>query len=164
MVLLCSKWYEVMPGDPWDDLQQQIAAGTVLGEWPAARDGWGEWSKKLETVFLVAIPSEEHRDAGRLVPGREDIYIIPESSCEPGMGSDTNWYYTNQNIKAMLILKAPVDGGSRVQPLDEESSLRLKCSSSYDQHGGMEQVRMEVEGTTRMSDKLDTTHGFPPRV
>ena len=53
-----SKWYEVMPGEPWSDLEDQIKTGKVKGSWPAARDEWGSWSSKLETVFLVAVPSE----------------------------------------------------------------------------------------------------------
>ena len=47
-------WQEVMP-----NLEALIKGGTVQGEWPAARDDWGTYRSKLETVLLVAIPSEE---------------------------------------------------------------------------------------------------------
>ena len=50
----CSKWYEVMPGRPWDNLQELIEAKKVQGEWPMARDHWGSYRNKLETVRVHA--------------------------------------------------------------------------------------------------------------
>lgn len=78
-----SKWYEVMIGDPWPDLEQKIASGEVKGAWPAAHDHWGSWSSKLETVFLVAVPSEANRNPARILPGRSDVYIIPRAGTLP---------------------------------------------------------------------------------
>ena len=62
-----------MSGDPWPDLEQKIASGEVKGSWPAARDHWGAWGSKLETVFLVAVPAEANRNPARILPGREDV-------------------------------------------------------------------------------------------
>ena len=62
----CSKWYEVMPGtwhEVMPELETLIKEGDVQGEWPAARDNWGICANKLETVLLVAIPSEQARTA-----------------------------------------------------------------------------------------------------
>ena len=58
---------EVMP-----DLEALIKEGKVQGEWPAARDDWGAYRSKLETVLLVAVPSEEastHARMHALMPG-----------------------------------------------------------------------------------------------
>ena len=70
--------YEVMPGE-WDEimpnLEKLIKTGTVQGSWPAARDEWGVYASKLETVLLVEIPAQENRSADRVVPGRDDVYV-----------------------------------------------------------------------------------------
>ena len=50
-VLFCSKWYELMPGTPWPDLEEKIRAGTVLGEWPTARDHWGRHAQMSLPAF-----------------------------------------------------------------------------------------------------------------
>ena len=53
--------YEVMPGQSHDfmpDLENLIKTGKVQGTWPAARDEWGLYSSKLETVLLVEVPSK----------------------------------------------------------------------------------------------------------
>ena len=73
------KWFDVMP-----DLGTLIESGQEQGAWPAARDEWGVWASKLETVLLVEIPAEEYRSADRIVPERNDVYIISQSSCEEG--------------------------------------------------------------------------------
>ena len=103
-----SKWYEVMLGMPWADLKQKIKAKAVKGSWPAARDHWGSWKKKLECVFVVRIPSEENRDPRRMVPGRDDVYILPKTDCVPDENGEY-FFYPNENIVACLILKPPDD-------------------------------------------------------
>ena len=78
-----SKWYEVMPGT-WHDmpeLEKLIASGEVPA---AAMTEWGSWSSKLEVVFLVRIPSKTRLHVDRVLPGRDDVYIIPHSECEDG--------------------------------------------------------------------------------
>jgi hypothetical protein len=72
--LWASKWYEVMSGSPPDDLQRRIASKEWAGTWPAAKDDWGSWLKKLEAVLVVRVPSAENRDARRIVPGRDNVY------------------------------------------------------------------------------------------
>ena len=67
-----SKWYEVMPGEPPDDLEDQIRTGKVKGSWPAARDDWGLYRSKLETVLLVAVPSESPAATPRRPPSTID--------------------------------------------------------------------------------------------
>lgn len=83
-----------MPGEPWPDLEQKIASGEVKGSWPAARDDWGKYSSKLEAVFLVAVPSEANRNPARILPGRNDVFIIPRSDCTPGFEGDSNVYFS----------------------------------------------------------------------
>ena len=107
LALWGSKWYEVMLGIPWADLKQKIESKAVKGSWPAARDHWGSWKKKLECVFVVRIPSEENRDQRRLVPGR-DVYILPKTDCVPDENGEY-FFYPNENIVACLILKPPDD-------------------------------------------------------
>ena len=94
-----SKWYEVMPGEPWSDLEARMATLGLSGDPEAARKHWGAWSSKLETVLLVAVPSESGgRNAARILPGRDDVYIIPRADCIDG--HDGCVYYSNQNIQA----------------------------------------------------------------
>ena len=59
-------------------------------------------------MLLVEIPAEECRSADRVVPGHDDIYIIPPSMCYEGRqltDGDTARYYSNMHIKACLVLK-----------------------------------------------------------
>ena len=87
MVCLGSKWYEVMPGNPWDDLETRMQERDLGGSLDAAREHWGAWSAKLETVFLVAIPAEANRNPARILPGRKDVYIydwpFPQPAKQP---------------------------------------------------------------------------------
>ena len=62
-----------MPGDPWDDLETQMQERVLGGSPDAAREHWGAWSSKLETVLLVAIPAEANRNPARILPGRSDV-------------------------------------------------------------------------------------------
>ena len=118
----------------------------------------------METVLLVAVPSKQHRSKDRILPGRDDVYIIPMSSCEEGRvlkETDLGMYYSNTHIEACLILKPPSEG-SLVPP--SEGSVRLQVTSAYDDCGGMINVRMtEVAADERLSDELDTSV-FPPLV
>jgi hypothetical protein len=43
-------WHEVMP-----NLEALIKERKVQGEWPAARDEWGSWANKLETVSAQSL-------------------------------------------------------------------------------------------------------------
>ena len=118
----------------------------------------------LPQVLLVAVPSKEHRSFDRILPGRDDVYIIPQSSCEDGKllrESDDGRYYSNANIMACLVLKPP-DSDAFAAPMD--SSLRVVCSTAYDAHEGMTNVRMAaLADDERVSDELDSSV-FPPRV
>ena len=85
-----------MPGEPWDDLQEQMEARGLGGSVDTAREHWGTWSSKLETVFLVAVPSEANRNPARILPGREDVYIIPRADC-------TIWKYATGAMPPWLV-------------------------------------------------------------
>ena len=159
-----SKWYEVMPGawhDIMPDLEDLIRTGKVQGAWPAARDEWGEWASKLETVLLVEVPAEEYRSADRIVPGRDDVYIIPQSTCDEGKllnDWDTGRYYSNTHIKACLVLKPPISAG------ETGDGLRVCCTPAYDTHGSMVDVKIAaISNSAHVSDERDTKV-FPPRV
>ena len=67
---------------------------------------WGSWANKLEVVFFVRIPSRENRDPARIVPGRDDVYIIPKADCVPDEKND-NFFLSNTKIVKCLILKPP---------------------------------------------------------
>eukprot|EP01045_Picozoa_sp_COSAG04_P024622 COSAG04_NODE_3100_length_3174_cov_6.725203_2_plen_497_part_00 len=155
-----SKWYEVMPGEPWSDLEDQIRTGKVKGSWPAARDEWGAWSSKLETVLLVAVPSESGgRNAARILPGRDDVYIIPRADCIPGFPGDDGVYYSNQNIQACLVLKPPVN----VDDIDPATVSHVRCKAEYDEKG-MAQLRLSpISGSDVVVD-IKEGEPFKPKI
>jgi hypothetical protein len=168
-----SKWYEVMPGEPWPDLQQQISSGRVKGSWPAARDHWGSWKKKLEAVFVVKIPSKENRDTRRLVPGRDDVFIVPKSDCVPDDKGECA-YLPNEQIIRCFILKAPDEqpGRDTLARLSRNTkgdnlSQRVMVTSARDGTGGMESVSLtalEPDATAVDYERMDDSSGFPPKV
>eukprot|EP01046_Picozoa_sp_COSAG06_P039020 COSAG06_NODE_4562_length_4142_cov_30.248330_1_plen_913_part_10 len=86
-----SKAHEVLPGMPPAD----------------AHDDYGKFHNKLEVLLLVRIPAAQNRDRSRVVPGRDNVYIIDSRDCEPGMGTDTARYYSNLHIERCLVLKSP---------------------------------------------------------
>ena len=72
----------------------------------ASSSEWGSWASKLEVVFFVRIPSPENRDPARIVPGRDDVYIVPKSDCVPD-GKNEFFFLSNTKIIKCLILKPP---------------------------------------------------------
>ena len=44
----------------------------------------GTCASKLETALLVTVPAKEFRSVSRIVPGRPDVYIIPQWRCDHG--------------------------------------------------------------------------------
>jgi hypothetical protein len=151
-----SKWYEVMSGEPWPDLEEQIKAGKVKGTWPAARDEWGKWSGKLETVLLVAVPAEANRNPARILPGRSDVYIIPRSDCVPGAGGV---FYSNKNIKACLVLKQPANAAD----LDPTIMASVKCTSEYTSKGMNNFQLTSIDADERVVD-IDEGEKFSPKI
>ena len=151
------EWNEIMP-----NLESLIKTGKVQGAWPVARDEWGLYASKLETVLLVEIPSEEYRSADRIVPGRDDVYIIQQSSCDEGKllnDRDTGRYYSNTHIKACLVLKPPASFSGAT-----EGSQRVCCTTKYDRHDGMFDVQMTaIDNDAHVGDELDRSV-FPPKV
>ena len=149
---------EVMP-----NLEAQIKAGELPGSWPAARDKWGSWSNKLETVLLVSIPAKQHRSADRVLPGRDDVYILPLSMCESGTQlneRDTGWYYSNTHIRACFVLRAP-DRDFAVPAA--HGPVWVKITSSHDARGNMADVHMTaLANDERVADEV--SGGFPPNV
>jgi hypothetical protein len=134
-----SKWHEVMP-DPKP---------------PDAHQDWGKYFNKLECVFVLRIPSEENRDASRIVPGRPNVYIIPRSNCEPGYGKDQASYYSNLNIVQCLVLKTPAGPQTIEELAAREDAVRVQCSSARDSNGGMIDVALEeVAISSAIDDEL----------
>eukprot|EP01045_Picozoa_sp_COSAG04_P017562 COSAG04_NODE_1562_length_6335_cov_34.922226_2_plen_476_part_00 len=102
----------------------------LSGDPEAAQKHWGSCSSKLETVLLVAVPSESGgRNSARILPGREDVYIIPRADCVDGL--DGNFYYSNRNIQACLVLKPLASAGD----LDRATAGRVQCNTEYDEKG-----------------------------
>ena len=122
-----------MPGNPWDDLETQMQERDLGGNPDAAREHWGAWSSKLETVFLVAVPTETNRNPARILPGREDVYIIPRADCTPGFEGDGNVYFSPKNIEACLVLKPPANAEDLVPQL--QTLGRVRCTTEYDKKG-----------------------------
>ena len=134
-----------MAGKAWKSLQTLIQQEKVKGAWPKARDEWGSCKNKLEAVFVVEIPSEENRDPRRIVPGRGDVFIIPQSDCVPAGG---NSYYPSENIVSCFILKAPDDKSARetltsLAHGESKTAPRVLIKSDRDKHGGMTDVQVE---------------------
>ena len=150
-----------MPGEPWPDLEQKIASGEVKGSWPAARDDWGKYSSKLEAVFLVAVPSEANRNPARILPGRNDVFIIPRSDCTPGFEGDSNVYFSPKNIKACLVLKPPSNAAELAPQL--KTLTRVQCST---QHGkkGMYNLRLSPIAADATVIDIDKGKQFAPKI
>ncbi|MDA8539130.1 hypothetical protein N9K47_00130 [bacterium] len=156
-----SKWYEVMAGEAWPDLEQKILANEVKGKWPTAKKEWGIWKKKLEAVFVVKIPSKDNIDSRRMVPGREDVFIIPKSDCVPDE-KDEHFFYPNENILQCFILAAPDEVGSDsdfakvlTSAAQGDSAQRVILESTRDKHGGMQIVSVKTGGTTADEDEVE---------
>ena len=95
-----------------------------------------------------------------MVPGRDDVYIIPRSTCTKGTvlnRSDTARYYTNSNIVACFVLKTP--GTDHPLPMDGSRRFALQ----FDEHRSMVSIAA-LAASTRLSDTVDKAHGFPPHV
>ena len=149
------------------DLEARIKEGKLQGSWPAARDDWGIYASKLETVLLVAVPSEEHQRTDRVLPERGHVYIVPQSSCIEGKllrCSDTARYYSNCHIKACFVLR-PSDVGGLAPTTGR--LVRVACTSEFHARPGgcvMTNVCMRaLADDERASDELDSSV-FPPRV
>jgi hypothetical protein len=131
-----TKWYEVMPGEPPADLakklielpeydfhpqtltEAELDAARGTNKWGNAV--WGSCANKLEAAFLVRVPSQAKRDPGRVLPGRPDVYIIPQSDCVL-FPIDEASYYPTSNIEALLMVQVPGDVTSAASILDELS-------------------------------------------
>ena len=150
-----------MSGDPWPDLEQKIASGEVKGSWPAARDHWGAWGSKLETVFLVAVPAEANRNPARILPGREDVYIIPRADCTPGFEGDSNVYFSPKNIMACLVLKPPSNAAEMEPQL--ASLTRVQCSTQYDKKGMHNLQLSPISDDAKVID-IDEGKQFSPKI
>ena len=131
-----TKWYEVMPGEPPADLAEKLIElpahdfrpqtlteaelNAARGTNESGKPVWGLFAKKLEAAFLVRVPSEAKRDPGRIVPGRPDVYIIPQSDCVL-FPIDEASYYPTSNIEALLMVQVPGDVTAAAAMLDELS-------------------------------------------
>ena len=151
-----------MPGQPWDDLEEQMEKRALGGTAEAARAHWGKWSSKLETVLLVAVPSEANRNLSRILPGREDVYIIPRADCIPGSDADSNnAYYSCKNIKACLVLKPPAN---QVEIEPQLSAMsRVQCSTEYDEKG-MSNLQLSPSSDEATTVDISDTSEFPPKI
>eukprot|EP01043_Picozoa_sp_COSAG02_P062389 COSAG02_NODE_8596_length_2510_cov_2.997097_1_plen_805_part_10 len=120
---------------------------------------WGKHANKLEVLLVLRIPSQTSRDKTRVVPGRPDVYIIPQTDCEPGSESDAaNTYFANRMIDKVFILRSPDPMMQRKQ-LDrmaaQPEAVRVQCRSSRDSHGGMSDVSVtEMKEAEFLNDKL----------
>ena len=163
------------------NLEQLIRTGEAKGVWPDARDDCthkehthssvclyaqadmhacivtgGRFANKLETALVVEVPAESFRSSARLVPGRDDVYIIPQGSCEAGEllnESDDGRYYSNTHVRALLVLKPPSAFSGPAS-----GTQRVHCKTRR----GVDDLQ-SIDRSTRMGDKLDSTV-FPPRV
>ena len=152
-----SKWYEVMPGEPWSDLEDRMETLGLSGDPEAVRKHWGSWSSKLETVLLVAVPSESGgRNAARILPGRDDVYIIPRADCIDG--HDGSVYYSNQNIQACLVLKSPANGGDIAATVSH-----VQCKAEYDEKG-MAQLRLSPISDSDVVVDIDEGEQWTPKI
>jgi len=147
-----SKAHEVLPGMP--------PAG--------AHADYGLYHAKLEVLLLVRIPAAQNRDRSRVVPGRDNVYIIDQRDCEPGTGTDTARYYSNLHVERCLVLKSPATEVDR-NKLDTLASrphgARVKVQSSRSEYNGMTEVAVkEVESTERIDDDLTQLGNWCPAV
>ena len=105
----------------------------------------------------MRIPSEENRDQRRMLPGRDDVYIIPRADCIDG--HDGSVYYSNQNIQACLVLKPPTNADD----IDPATVSRVRCEAEYDEKG-MAQLRLSpISGSDVVVD-IDKGEPFKPKI
>ena len=147
-----SKAHEVLPGVP--------PAG--------AHADYGKFHNKLEVLLLVRIPGAERRDSSRVVPGRDNVYIIDRRDCEPGVGTDTGRYYSNLNIERCLVLKSPstdADNSKLDTLASRPHGTRVKVESSRDEFNGMTEVALKkADSTERIDDDLTQLGNWCPAV
>jgi hypothetical protein len=133
-----SKAYEVMSGTPP----------------PGAHENYGKYSKKLECVFVVRIPSAKNQDPRRVLPGRKHVYILPRSAC---IEDDGHHWYPNANILSCFVLKQPDDKAScaAIDAMAKQQSTidptRMLCRSSRDDNGGMCNTEVSLGPSTNSS-------------
>jgi hypothetical protein len=133
-----------------------------LSEKPAdAHADFGKWSKKLECVFIIDIPSAERRDPARLLPGRASVFIIPQTECIPGSllnEQDTGRYMSNTLIRALLVLNRP-------SVVDQfPVGCRVQIASQRDTHGGMTDIHLTAVDPSDGINDMMVTSGFPPKT
>eukprot|EP01043_Picozoa_sp_COSAG02_P036678 COSAG02_NODE_2703_length_8201_cov_9.957294_2_plen_645_part_00 len=153
-----SKWYEVMSGSPPADLESQISRNQVKGTWPAARDEWGSWSKKLEVCLVVRIPSPDNRDPSRIVPGRDNVLIISPSDCVFNENDHAS-YLSNTLVEKVLLLKPPTGEAGGTTVLDalatKNVNAQVQITSERDGRGGMTEVKVtHISSDVRIEDNL----------
>ena len=152
-----------------DELWGSKAHEVLPGMAPAdAHDDYGKFHNKLEVLLLVRIPAAQNRDRNRVVPGRDNVYIIDSRDCEPGIGTDTARYYSNLHIERCLVLKSPASEVDR-NTLDTLASrphgTRVKVQSTRTEYNGMTEVAVkEVESTDRIDDELSQLGNWCPAV
>lgn len=80
----------------------------------------------------MAIPAKDNQNPARILPGRENVYIIPHTDCVPGSEGGSHVYFSSQHIKACLVLKTPV---KRMPKPEKWTRRHLRCSTEYDRKG-----------------------------
>ena len=157
--------FEILVGEAlWGSKSHEVLSGPPP---PGAPQSYGKYSKKLECVLLVRVPSAENRDPRRILPGRPYVYILPQTACVED--DDGQHYLRNEDILSCFILKQPEEKEDRdtirliaQQRGNSTGGGRIVCTSSRDDKGGMSEVHFAE--SPEVKDSIDNESGFPPHV
>eukprot|EP01047_Picozoa_sp_COSAG01_P022312 COSAG01_NODE_1320_length_10740_cov_34.039094_2_plen_1697_part_00 len=92
----------------WGDKYREVMTG-------------GPYAEKLETLLVFRLPTV--KDQSRFLPGRDSVYIIPDTQLTPA-DEDGFRYYSSTNLEHLFVLKPPSP--------DRDSLVRLAQQSMGD--------------------------------
>lgn len=117
--------------------------------------------QKLEVALIVRIPCKKNRNAKQILDERPNVYIIPPSECDPGIGNDEGRYFSNIHIQHCLVLRSPSSQEDRekIKSFGEgKDGIRVQCLSSRDEHSAIAGLKVrQLDPTERLDDELRKT-------
>lgn len=117
----------------------------------------GPHANKLDVVLVVRVPTL--KDETQFVPGRPEVYIIPDTSLDRtlGDGTDKRFFLSNKHVAACFLLQPPGSDGTNEQWIEDTGSQSLwDISIAEDQYTMTYHKRSTVLDTVNGDQKLQT--------
>jgi hypothetical protein len=108
------------------------------------------------------VPAEDNRNPARILPGRDDVYIIPRADCTPGFEGDSGVYYSPMSIKACLVLKPPANRAEFETKL--LATGRVQCTADYNEKGMTNLCVSPIAGDTTSIDIDKSEQWWSPQI